>query len=425
VLASNAFEAGRMQLLHQLAGLAGLILLCWLASEDRRAIAWRPVVVGLLLGFALALVMLKLPPVQHALDRVNDAANQLSAATTVGTSFVFGFLGGAPLPFVETVPGSSFVLATRALPLVLVVAALSALLFHWRVLPAIVKGFAWLLQRTMGVGGAVGVSAAANVFVGMVEAPLVVRPYLARMSRGELFIVMNCGMATIAGTVLVLYATVLAPSVPGALSHLLVASFAATPVAIAVAALMVPGPLSDDARIDLPREDPNSVAAVTRGTQEGLQLLLSIVAMLLVFVALVALANSVLGLLPELGGAPITLERVFGWIFAPLAWLIGVPWNEAGTAGALLGKKTVLNELLAYLDMARLGDEALAPRSRLLLTYAMCGFANLGSLGILLGGMGAMLPEQRRGELAELGVKSIAAGLLATCITAGLVGLIV
>jgi CNT family concentrative nucleoside transporter len=414
-----------MQLIHQLAGLAGLLLLCWLLSENRRAINWRPVLVGLALGFMLALVLLKLPPLQAALDRINDAANQLSVATTAGTSFVFGYLGGAPLPFAETVPGSSFILAVRALPLVLVVAALSALLFHWRILPAIVRAFAWLLQRTMGVGGAVGVSAAANVFVGMVEAPLVVRPYIARMSRGELFIVMNCGMATIAGTVLVLYATVLAPTVPGSLSHLLIASFAATPVAIAVAALLVPGQLSDDARVELPREDPNSVAAITRGTQEGLQLLLSIVALLLVFVAMVALANAILGALPDIAGAPLTLERIFGWIFAPLAWLIGVPWSEATVAGALLGKKTVLNELLAYLDMAQLPGEALAPRSRLLLTYAMCGFANLGSLGIMLGGMGPMLPQERRGELAELGVKSIGAGLLATCITAGLVGLIV
>jgi CNT family concentrative nucleoside transporter len=414
-----------MQVLHQLAGLVGLLLLCWLLSENRRAIAWRPVLVGLALGLVLAVLLLKLPPLQLALDRVNDAANQLSVATSAGTSFVFGYLGGAPLPFEVKTPGSSFVLALRALPLVLVVAALSALLFHWRILPAIVRAFAWLLQRTVGVGGAVGVSAAVNVFVGMVEAPLVVRPYLARLSRGELFIVMNCGMATIAGTVLVLYASVLAPTVPGALSHLLIASFAATPVAIAVAALIVPGPLSDDSHVDLPREDSNTVAAITRGTQEGLQLLLNIVAMLLVFVAMVALANAILSALPNIAGAPLTLERIFGWIFAPLAWLIGVPWSEATVAGALLGKKTVLNEFLAYLDMAQTPAEALSPRSRLLLTYAMCGFANLGSLGIMLGGMGTMLPAERRGELAELGVKSIWAGLLATCITAGLVGLIV
>lgn len=414
-----------MQLLHQAVGLGGLLLLAWLASENRRAIAWRPVVAGLALGFVLAAALLKLPPLQRALDALNDAANQLAVATAAGTSFVFGYLGGAPLPFAETGPGSSFVLATRALPLVLVVAALSALLFHWRILPAIVRAFAWLLQRTMGIGGAVGVSAAVNVFVGMVEAPLFVKPYIARMSRGELFIVMNCGMATIAGTVLVLYATVLGPVVPGALSHLLVASFAATPVAIAVAALMVPGPLADDARVELPREDPNSVAALTRGAQEGLQLLLSIVALLVVFVAVVALANALLGALPAIAGAPLALERILGWLFAPLAWLVGVPWSEAVAAGSLLGKKVVLNELLAYLDMARMPPEALAPRSRLLLTYAMCGFANFGSLGIMLGGMGAMVAPQRRGEVAQLGLKSIGAGLLATCITAAMVGLLV
>ncbi|MCX8005969.1 MAG: hypothetical protein N2688_13625, partial [Burkholderiaceae bacterium] len=359
-----------MQTLHQLTGLAALLALCWALSENRRAIAWRPVWSGLALAAALALALLKLPPLAQALDAANEAANALARATEAGTAFVFGYLGGAPLPFAETGPGSSFVLATRALPLVLVVAALSALLFHWGVLPAIVRAFAWLLARTVGIGGAVGVSAAANVFVGMVEAPLVVRPYLARLSRGELFIVINCGMATIAGTVLVLYATLLAPTVPGALSHLLVASFVATPVAIAVAALLVPGARSDEARIVLPREDANAIAAITRGTQEGLQLLLNIVALLIVFVALVALANAALALLPPVGGALLTLERIFGWLFAPLAWAIGVPWSEALTAGNLLGKKTVLNEFLAYLELARLPEPALSARSRLLLTYA-------------------------------------------------------
>jgi len=307
---------------------------------------------------------------------------------------------------------------------VLVISALSALLFHWRLMPLVVHAFAWLLRRTLGVGGAVGVSAAANVFVGMVEAPLVVAPYLARLSRGELFIVMNCGMATIAGTVLVLYATFVASVVPDALVHLLVASFVATPVAIVVAALMVPAPLGDRDVIRLERQDANAVAAVTRGTLEGLQLLLNIVAMLIVFVALVALANAALGLLPTVGGQPLSLERVLGWIFAPLAWLIGVPLQEAVVAGILLGKKTVLNEFIAYLELARLPADQLSPRSRLLLTYALCGFANFGSLGIMLGGLDALLPQQRRAELAELGMKSVLAGLLSTCLTAALVGLL-
>jgi CNT family concentrative nucleoside transporter len=414
-----------VQTLHQLTGLGLLIALCWAVSERRRAVAWRTVGSGLALAFVLALALLSVAPLRAAMDALNDGANALERATVAGTSFVFGFLGGGTLPYAETAPGASFVLAFRALPLVLVVAALSALLFHWRVLPLVVRAFAWLLQRTLGIGGAVGVSAAANVFVGMVEAPLVVRPYLARLSRGELFMVMNCGMATIAGTVLVLYASLLAPTVPGALSHLLVASFVATPVAIAVAALMVPSPLTDEARIELPREDPNAIAAITRGTLEGVQLLISIVALLLVFVALVALVNAMLGVLPAIAGAPLTLERLFGWLFAPLAWLIGVPWSEAVTAGALLGKKTALNEFLAYLDLARLPPEALSPRSRLLLTYALCGFANFGSLGIMIGGLAPLVPAERRGELAELGLKSVLAGLLATCITAALVGLIV
>jgi CNT family concentrative nucleoside transporter len=414
-----------MQTLHALFGCAGLLLLCWLLSEQRRAVRWRTVGSGLALAFALALGLLHLPPLQAALALVNEGANALQHATQAGTAFVFGHLGGGPLPYAETAPGASFVLAFRVLPLVLVVAALSALLFHWRLLPLAVRAFAVLLRRTMGVGGTVGVSAAANVFVGMVEAPLVVKPYLARLSRGELFMVMNCGMATIAGTVLVLYAAILGARLPDALGHLLVASIVATPLALVVAALMVPGSTTEEATINLPREDASSIAAVTRGTLEGVQLLIYIVAMLLVFVALVALANAALGLLPAVAGAPLSLERMLGWLFSPLALLIGVPWHEAAVAGSLLGKKTVLNEFLAYLDLAALPPEALSERSRLLLTYALAGFANFGSLGIMLGGLGAMLPAERRNELAALGLKSVLAGMLTTCLTAALVGLVV
>lgn len=414
-----------MQVLHQLVGIGLLLGVCWLLSERRASIRWRVVGSGLVLSFTLAALLLELPSLRPALDALNAGAGALERATTAGTAFVFGFLGGAPLPYAESFPGASFVLAFRSLPLVLVVSALSALLFHWRLLPLVVRGFAWVLRRTMGIGGTVGVSAAANVFVGMVEAPLVVRPYLARLDRGELFMVMNCGMATIAGTVLVLYASFLGPVIPDALGQLLIASFVATPLALVVAAMLVPGAATEEAAIVLPREDPNSLAAITRGTIEGLQLLLHIVALLLVFVALVALANALLGLLPAVDGTPLSLERLLGWLFAPLAWTIGIPWSEAPFAGALLGKKTVLNELLAYLDLAQAPAAALSARSRLLLTYALCGFANFGSLGIMLGGMGAMVPDARRAELAQLGVKSVLAGLLTTCLTAALVGLLI
>lgn len=413
-----------MQTLQHLTGIASLLLLCWLLSERRGAIRWRTVAAGLALGLALAAALLYVPPLRALTDAVNDGVGALAEATEAGTSFVFGFLGGGELPYAETGAGSSFVLAFRALPLVLVVSALSALLFHWRVLPLVVHGFARVLRGTMAIGGPVGVSAAANVFVGMVEAPLVVRPYLAGLSRGELFMVMNCGMATIAGTVLVLYATLLAPVLPDALGHLLVASFVATPLALAVAALMVPAASASDAAVGLPRSDANSISAIARGTAEGLHLLLNIVALLIVFVALVSLVNLLLAALPPVAGATLSLERLLGWLFAPLAWMVGVPWSEATAAGALLGKKTVLNEFLAYLDLAALPADQFSPRSRLLMTYALCGFANFGSLGIMLGGLNAMLPAERRAELAQLGMKSVFAGLLTSCLNAALVGLL-
>ncbi|HEX4944261.1 MAG TPA: nucleoside transporter C-terminal domain-containing protein [Usitatibacteraceae bacterium] len=413
-----------MQALHALAGAAALLALCWLLSEDRRAVRWRVVASGVALMVALAALLLQVAWLRAAVFSLNGALEALERATQAGATFVFGYLAGGPAPFIETNPAASFVLAFRALPLILVVSALSALLFHWRILPVVVKAFAWLLNKSMGLGGAVGVSSAANVFVGMVEAPLVVKPYLARLSRSELFMVMVCGMATIAGTVMALYGAILAPVVPDAIGHIIIASFVATPAALVVAALMVPGGKSNEAAIEIPRQDASAMDAVTRGTVEGAQLLIQIVAMLIVLIALVHLANAALSLLPALDGAPLTLQRMLGWLFAPLAWAAGVPWAEAQAGGALLGTKTILNEFVAYLDLAKLPAEAMSVRSRLLMTYALCGFANFGSLGILIGGMGAMVPE-RRGEIVELGMKSIVAGTLATCLTAAVVGLFV
>ncbi|MFN9774092.1 MAG: NupC/NupG family nucleoside CNT transporter [Burkholderiales bacterium] len=414
-----------MEALRGVFGIAAMLAIAWALSERRREIAWRPVWGGLALAAVLLAAIRWVPGSRAAIESMNGVLDALQAATAAGTAFVFGYLGGGPPPFAPTNPAAGFVLATQALPLVLVVSALSALLFHWGILSGIVRAFAWVLVRTLGVGGAVGVSAAANAFVGMVEGPLVIRPWLARMSRGELFVVMNCGMATIAGTVLVLYATMLRPVLPDALGHLLAASVVAIPVAIAVAALMVPSDArSDRAPIALPSEDANAIAALTRGTLEGLQLLLNVIAMLLVFVALVALVNRGLALAPEVAGAPLSAERILGVAFAPLAWLVGVPWSESAVAGQLLGKKTVLNEFVAYAELAALPPDALSERSRLLMTYALAGFANFGSLGIMVGGLAPLVPAERRADLARLAARSLPAGLLSTCITAALVGLI-
>lgn len=403
-------------------GVLFILLLAWLFSENRKQVTWRPVFAGVFLQVVLAVLLLKAPPFKAFFLLLNKMALALEQATVAGTSVVFGFLGGGPLPYAETVPGASFVLASRALPLVLVMSALSSLLFYWKVLPKVVQFFSMLLTKSMRVGGAVGVGAAANIFVGMVEAPLCVRPYLQRMTRGELFTLMVCGMSTIAGTVLVLYATILQQAIPDALGHILTASLMSAPAAIVIAQLMVPqvGEPTDAGLVEL-NEATSSMDAITRGTTEGVKLLLNIVAMLIVLVALVALCNQVLGLLPSIGGEVVTLQRLLGYLTAPLVWLLGVPWQESLVAGSLLGTKTVLNEFVAYLDMASLSPETLSSRSRLIMTYALCGFANFGSLGIMLGGLGTMVPE-RREEIVSLGMKSILAGVMATCMTGAVVG---
>ena len=411
-----------MEIVHAAAGLAALVALAWALSEDRRSVPWRLVLSGIALQAVLAALLLLVPPLRSAVFSLNTALDVVQRAAEAGTSFVFGYVGGGATPFDTTHPEASFVLAFRALPIVIVVSALSALLFYWRILPAIVRAFAWVLGKTLGIGGAVGLSAAANVFVGMVEAPLVIKPYLLRLTRAEIFMVMVCGMATIAGTVMALYGAILGPVVPDAIGHILIASIVSTPAALTVSALMVPGGMTREEPVDLPRVDDGAMAAVTRGTVEGIELVIQIIAMLVVFIALVYLANAILGLLPITPA--LTLQRIFGWVFAPLAWMAGVPWHEAGAAGALIGTKTVLNEFVAYLDLAKVPIDELSPRSKLLMTYALCGFANFGSLGILIGGMGAMMPE-RRAEVISLGMKSIVAGTIATCMTAAIVGFFV
>jgi len=399
--------------MHALAGMAGLVALAWALSENRRAIPWRAVSVGLALVVAGAIVCLKVAFIKGLFLRLNDALLVLERATQAGTSLVFGYLGGGPAPFQVTDVNSSFVLAFRALPIVLVISALSALLFYWRVIPAVVRALSFVLEKAMRVGGVVGLSTAANVFVGMVEAPLFVRPYLSRLSRGELFAIMVGGMASIAGTVLFLYGSILGRVMPDAVAHLLIASILSAPAALVISFLMVPPAITKGEVLALRSDAAGSMDALTRGTLEGAQLLLNIVAMLVVFVALVALVNLVI--------APYTLQGALGWLLAPLAWLAGVSWAEAREAGALLGTKTVINELVAYLDLAN--SKNLSERSRILLTYALCGFANFGSLGIMIGGLGTMAPE-RRAEVVDLGIKSIVAGTLATCLTAAAVALI-
>jgi CNT family concentrative nucleoside transporter len=407
-------------------GVFALLAIAFALSERRAAVSWRQAAVGLAVTLVTAVILLKVPYAAKLFAGINDAVGAIANATRAGTAFVFGYVGGGPLPFEVKTPGADFVLAFQALPLILVMSVLTTLLFYWRILPPVVRGFAWVLERTLKVGGAVGLSAAANIFLGMVEAPLFIKPYLAKLTRSELFLVMTGGMAGIAGTVLVLYATLLAPLIPDAAAHFVIASVLGAPAAILISLIMVPE--TSKQRTGGALEDPemqltSTMDAIVKGTAAGLELLLNIVAMLLVLVALVHLANSILSLLPAVGGAPISLQRVLGLVMAPVCWLMGLPWSQAITAGSLMGTKTVLNELIAYVDFSKLDANALDSRSRLIMLYAMCGFANFGSLGIMIAGLGTMAPE-RREEINGLGLKSIVSGTLTTCLMGAIVGVL-
>ncbi len=406
------------------AGFLMFAFLAWLISENRKQVSLKTAGIGLLLQLLIGFLLLKLPVFREFFLMLNQLVLFLEQSTQAGTSMVFGYLGGGTLPFDEKFPGAAYILAFRGLPLILVMSALSSLLFYWKILPLVVKGFSWIMQRSLGQGGAEALGVSANVFVGMVESPLFIRPYLKDMTRSEIFSLMTCGMATIAGTVMVLYASILSEAVPNIMGHILTASLISVPAAVTVAKIMVPETGEVTAgELTYPEPALSGMDAVTKGTVQGVQLLINVIAMLVVLVALVHLINLLLGIFPDMGGSPITLQRIMGILMAPIVWLMGIPWSECLTAGSLMGTKTVINEFVAYLDLSRLPKDALSPQSRIIITYAMCGFANPGSLGIMIGGMGTMAPE-KRDEIVSLGFRSIIAGTLATCMTGTVVGII-
>lgn len=413
-----------MEVVQSLVGLITLPAIAWLVSENRRAFPWRIAAFGLLAQLAVAFVLLGSDTAKGLFFGLNHVAGGLQEATAAGAGFVFGYLGGGPLPFEETRAGASFILAFQSLPIIFVISALSALLWHWRILPAVIRLFSSVLKRLFHLNGATGLASAANIFVGMVEAPLLIRPVFASLSRADIFLLMTCGMATIAGTVLFLYASIVSPVLPDALGHLLIASVISVPAAVAVSRIMIPaqtgGGGPDAAEAETPGYS-SGMEAIARGAQQGISLYLTVVAILIVFVALVHIANSLLAFLPVEGG--VTLQGVLGFVFRPLVWLTGIPWNEAQAAGSLMGVKTVLNEFVAYLEFAGEGGEALSGRSKLIMLYAMSGFANFGSVGIMVGGFSVLAPE-RRGEIASLGMLSLVSGTLATCMTGAVVGLV-
>jgi len=400
------------------------VFIAWCFSENKRQFPVRIVFTGMIIQLVLGVVFLKFPFFTNAFVYLNRAVISLQESSTAGTAFVFGFIGGGEPPYDVKFPHATFILAFQALPLVLVISALSAVLFYWGILPKIVKGFSLALEKTMKLGGAEGLGVSANVFVGMVEAPLLIRPYVNQMTKSELFTLMTSGMATIAGTVMVLYASILESVIPNVIGHILTASIISVPAAIVVSKIMVPetGTLTSG-ELTASESDTSTMDAITKGTTRGLELLLNIIAMIIVLVALVHLVNLFMGMFPHFNNEPFTLQRIFGWIMSPVVWLMGISWQEAHVAGSLMGTKTILNELIAYLDLRNLPEGALSPRSMLIMSYALCGFANPGSLGIMIGGLGGIAP-QRRNDIVALGVRSVIAGTIATCMTGAVVGIL-
>jgi CNT family concentrative nucleoside transporter len=409
-----------------LIGIALIVLLCWIFTEDRASrptLRWIGLALAVQLG--LAVLIVRVPAIWEVVTLANHAVSAIERATLVGSSYMFGYLGGAPLPF-ALAPGTSppVVIAFQILPLIIVFSAISALLWHWGILAWLVRMLGRALQRTLGVSGAVGLGGGATLFLGVVETPLVIRACLDRMSRSELFMVMTLIMATISGAILILYATTLSRTVPDAVGHMISASIISLPAAVLVSRLLVPG---DGAT---PTVDPapglsyeNSIDAIVRGTMDGVQLFLAVIGIIIVVFALVALVDQMLAVLPVVEGAPLTLKRMMGWVFAPLMWTLGIPWEQAPAAGALMGTKTMLNEYVAYLDLAALPAGSLDARSLLIVTYALCGVANLASVGLLVSTIGTLAPE-RRAEVAGLGMKSWVAGNLASALTGAMIGLV-
>jgi concentrative nucleoside transporter, CNT family len=409
---------------QSLTGLGLTMLICWLMSEDRRRFPWRLALGALAVQVVLVLVLFGAPAARAVLQAMAAGVDGLGAATQDGTRFVFGFLAGGPQPYPVGDPRTLYILAFHVLPVILVVCALSALLWHWRILKWITRGFGLVFQRTLGLRGPPALAAAATIFMGQVEGPIFIRAYLDLLSRSELFMLVTVGMSCVAGSTMVAYATILRGVLPQASAHVLTASIISAPAGVLLARIIVP-PAAFEAREDLQlagdKSYASSVDALIRGTTDGLNVVLNVGATLIVIVALVSIVDRLLGLFPAVGGQPLGVARGLGAAMAPLAWSLGIPWSEARTAGSLLGTKLVLTEFSAFIQMAQIGPRALSERSRMIMTYALCGFANVASVGINVAGYGVLAPA-RRDEVIALVWKAMAAGFLATCMTASIVG---
>ena len=406
-----------------LAAIVLIIFVCWLLSEDKRRFPFLLALGALGVQAGLVLLLFALPNARAVLDGVGGAVGGLADATSHGAQFVFGFLAGGDQPY--ALPEGAqppFIFGFRVLPVILVVCALAALLWHWGVLKVLTRGFGFVFERTMGLGGALALAVAANIFMGMVESSMVVRAYLDKFTRSELFVIMGVGLANVSGSTMVAYALILGPVLPNAAGHVLVASIISAPAGVLLARIMIPEKRGQRGtkgyESDLMYN--SSMDAISRGVQDGAMVAVNVAAMLIVFVSLVWMVNGVLMSAVPVDGAPLTLQRLVGFAFAPVAYMIGIPWNESKVAGYILGTKLFLTEFVAFIDLGHIPAGVISERTRMILTYAVCGFANVASVGILSGGLSVLVPE-RRAEILGLAWKALVPGFLATLMTAAVV----
>jgi CNT family concentrative nucleoside transporter len=408
---------------QSLIGLFLVMALCWLVSEDRPRFPWKLAIGAVAVQLALVLLLFGVPQARAVLQGVSRGVDGLSASTAAGTAFVFGFLAGGDQPYPTSNPAGLFILAFRVLPVILVVCALSALLWHLKILKWITRGFGFLFEKTLGLRGPPALAVAATIFMGQVEGPIFIRAYLDKLSRSELFMLVTVGMSCVAGSTMVAYATILKDALPNAAAHVLTASLISAPAGVLLARIIIPagaGEAGGAAKFEDGKTYDSAIDAVSHGIGDGLQVVLNVAATLIVFVAFAAILDRLLGLLPSVQGQPITIERALGVLFSPLAWTIGVPWSEAPAAGQLLGVKMVLTEFSAFIQLGHMPAGALSPRTRMIMTYALCGFANIGSVGINVSGFGVLVPT-RRAEVLSFIWKALMAGFLATCMTASII----
>jgi CNT family concentrative nucleoside transporter len=413
-----------MQMIQPVIGIFVFFLICYFLSENRRDIKYFSFLRSLITQMALAVIILQFPPIKEAFYWMGEALVGLKNATIAGTSFVFGYIGGGEHPFEVTTTKHAFIFGFQVLPMVIVISALSMLLSHWRILPFVFKGLSWVFSRLFGVSGGLGAYSAVKVFFGQTEAPLFIRAYLGQMSRGELFTVVVLGFATTSAVTIPIYATILGDLIPNIMTHLLTASIINIPAAIALSRVLIPyqnqGGSGD---ITMPYKFPNTIEAISKGTADGARMYLALLAMFIVFIALVSLGNKLLAFLPYIDGEAISIQRILGYIMSPLSWLMGIPWSEAKAAGTLLGIKTTLNELFAYTEMAQVYASHLSEQSRIIITYALFGFANFCSIGMVVACLGTLVPE-RQTEISALSMKALIVGTLASCLSGSVIAIL-